>query len=201
MAIHLENLQIDTYRGIKDLKIDNFGDVNHRHPKTGMGQVFLLLDRDHLEIEDCLVRIEDQMRQCGLPANRLKNNQRNRLTFEIESEEYQLNVIPLIIPFDEKGALETVLLSAIAQENGEGAFISEIATAYVNEFLQSDKRNKYLKKERLVTKAKLSAAISMTNPDRSTVEFNTLLMSQPWEKKVAIQKHFKILNEALRCQM
>ena len=42
-----------------------------------------------------------------------------------------------------------------------------------------------------------SAVISVTNPDRSTATFNTLLMSHSWEEKEEIKKHFGILNTLL----
>ena len=171
--------------------------ANNLNPESGIEQVFILLDRDHLEIEKCLETIKNKLRNCGLSIDNLKNNQSNVITYEIEDETYGLNVIPMIIPFDEEGALETVLLSAIEKEDEEGEFVAEIADEYINNFLHSSKKNKYLKKERLVTKAKFSAAISITNPDRSTAEFNTLLMSHPWEEKEAVQRHFKILNEQL----
>jgi len=171
--------------------------VNHRNPEFGVEQVFIFLDRDHFEIEECLVAMENKMRDCGLPVDQLKNNQCNIFTFEIEDETYRLNVVPVIIPFDEAGALETVLLNAIASENEEGKFVVHGARAYIDNFLKSGKKDKYLQKKRLEVKAEFSAAISITNPDRSTVAFNTLLMSHPWEEKEVIRRHFKILDEEL----
>jgi len=171
--------------------------VNHRNPESGIEQVFIFLDRDESEIEECLKAMENEMKDSGLSVADLKNNQCNVFPFEIEDEIYQLNVIPVIIPFDEKGALENVLLSAIASEDEEGKFIVHTAKAYIDDFLKSGKQVKYLQKKRLETKAEFSAAISITNPDRSTVEYNTLLMSHPWEEKEVIKRHFRILNEEL----
>ena len=171
--------------------------VNHRNPETGIEQVFIFLDRDDSEIKECLVAMEAEMTDCGLPVKNLENSQSNVFTFEIEDETYQLNVVPVIIPFDENGALETVLLNAIAAEDEEGRFVIQGAKAYVDNFLKSGKRDKYLQKKRLATKAEFSAAISITNPDRSTVEFNTLLMSHPWEEKEVVRRHFEIINEEL----
>jgi len=171
--------------------------VNHRNPESGIEQVFIFLDRDDSEIEECLVALASKMRDCGIPVRDLKNNKCNVTTFEIEEEFYQLNVIPVIIPFDEKGALETVLLNAIANEDEEGKFIVHSAKEYVGNFLNSGKQDKYVPKKRLETKAEFSAAISITNPDRSTVAFNTLLMSHPWEEKEVIRRHFRVLIDEL----
>ena len=171
--------------------------VNHRNPESGIEQVFIFLDRDDSEVEECLVAMRNKMKDCGLPVGDLKNNQCNVFPFEIEDEIYQLNVIPVIIPFDEKGALEDVLLSAIADEGEEGKFVVHLAKEYINKFLKSGRQGKYLQKKRFKTKAEFSAAISITNPDRSTVAFNTLLMSHPWEEKEVIRRHFKILTDAL----
>ena len=41
-------------------------EINRIYPKSGIEQVFILLDRAHLDIEECLVAIGDKMRDCGL---------------------------------------------------------------------------------------------------------------------------------------
>jgi len=171
--------------------------VNHRNPEFGIEQVFVFLDRDDTEIEECLVVMGNKMRDCGLPVGDLKNNQCNAFRFEIEDETYQLNVIPVIIPFDEKGALETVLLDAIASVDDEGKFVVQGAKSYIDGFLKSGRQAKFLRKKRLEVKAEFSAAVSITNPDRSTVKFDTLLMSHPWEEMEIIRRHFGILNDEL----
>ena len=40
--------------------------ANRINPESAIEQVFILLDRDHLDIEECLVAIGDKMRDCGL---------------------------------------------------------------------------------------------------------------------------------------
>lgn len=172
--------------------------INEQHPEDGLGQVFVLSDRDNFEIEECLKIIEDKMKKSGLDVGNLKNNQSNFYVYEVENETYKLNVVPIIIPFEEAGALETVLMVAIQESGEEDKLVVEEAKKYVNSLIHSGELKKYLQRDRQILKAKFSSAISITNPDRSTALFNTLLMSYPWEEKEEIAKHFRVLNEMLR---
>lgn len=171
--------------------------TNERHPKQGFQQVFVLSDRDNSEIVNCLKVIREKMNNCGISICNLENNQVNIFEFEVENENYKLNVVPIIIPFEETGALETVLMSAIEETGEEDRFIVAEAKNYVDRLLHSGKLSKYLQHERYIIKAKFSSSISVINPDRSIALFNALLMSCHWEEKEAIKKHFRILNDLL----
>lgn len=171
--------------------------INELHPQEGFEQIFILSDRDSFEIEDCLKIIEARMKECGLNVGNLQNNKQNEFCYEVENEIFQLYIIPVIIPFDEAGALENILLSAIQETGEDEKYIVEEAKKYVDSLIFSGELKKYLQHDRLILKAKFSSAISITNPDRSTALFNTLLMTHPWEEKQEIVKHFKILNEVL----
>ncbi len=171
--------------------------VNKHHPSHGIKQVFILMDRDRMEIQDCLNQLEIVMRKMNLPIDDLKNNQSNILNYEIENEVYQLHIIPVVIPFDQEGAIETILMSSIASKNDECRFIVDHAKQYVSSCRVSGKVSNYLKSNREQLKAEFSSVISITNPDRSTVLFNDLLMSTEWEMSKEIQEHFQVFCDLM----
>lgn len=89
-------------------------------------------------------------------------------------------------------------MRAISESSEEENYIVNEANKYIEGFFIPEvKLNKYLKHQREILKARFSAVISVTNPDRSTATFNTLLMSHSWEEKEEIKKHFGILNRLL----
>lgn len=207
--VHFRNQIIEVYKKERDsLAIwcvggkDSFDkafrfvkNINDQHPEEGIQKVFILTDRDESEIGECLEIIETKMKEVGLDVSHLRNNRKNSFDFNVEGEKYFLDVMPIIIPFNENGALETILLAAIEESGDEDRFVVSEAKKYVDKFIQSGRLKKYLQHDRLILKAKFSASISITNPDRSTTLFDTLLMSCPWEEKEVIRKHFEILEE------
>lgn len=172
--------------------------INLNHPENGINQVFILQDRDNNKISDSLNIINKLLTECGIDVKLLENNNINKWQFEIEGDKYETSVVPIILPFDEEGAIETILMKAIEKSGKEEEFIVCEAKKYIEKFISSEFRlEKYLKHNREILKAKFSAIISVTNPDRSTGTFNTLLMSHDWEKKEYIVEHFKLINELL----
>lgn len=180
-----------------DKPFDFLKKTNARHHGKGIQQLFIMTDRDDSEIEDCVLKIQGKMNAKDMNVGELKNNQLNTFNYEQEGESYSLNIIPIIIPFDEVGALETILMEAIEETGEEEKLIVKEAKHYVDEFCQNGQLSKYLQHSRQILKAKFSSCISITNPDRSTALFDTLLMSYPWEQKEVIKRHFGILNELI----
>lgn len=164
--------------------------INNQFPEEGINKVFLVMDKDDGEMESTLLALKKKMNQNGLNVLELHNNKKNSYQYEVEGETFHLDIIPIIVPFDKNGALETVLLDGIAETGSEEKYVVECADEYVEQLVNSGELHKYLQHTRLILKAKLSAAISITNPDRSTALFNEVLMSWNWEEKEAVQRHF-----------
>ncbi len=209
--LHKHNQTIEVYKKNEDaLAIwcvggkDNFESAfkfvkqtNFNHPEEGITDIFIMTDRDEFEIKDCISRIEEKMNEVGLEVSDLHNNDRNQLEYEEEGESYNLNIFPIILPFDKNGALETILLEAIAETDEEDRFVVENAKKYVEDLVHGGKIRKYLQHDRLRVKAKFSSAISITNPDRSTSLFNTLFMTNTWEDREEIKRHFSLFDRYL----
>lgn len=186
--------------GGKDAFLDGFSatlNTSVMNNEERIDQLFILQDKDDDTVEDRLLLLENELNQSFITVNPLQNNVETIFSYEVEGENYLMKIIPIIIPFDEKGALETILMEAIS-ESEDGSFIVGEAKKYVENLLNSGTLNKYLQKERLILKAKYSSTIAITNPDRSTAVFDTLLMSHDWEKKESIQRHFSALTRYLQ---
>jgi len=174
--------------------------LNQQNLNFPVTQIFIIIDRDKREIEDRLKKIITDARRYGVQINKLQNEKSNKFELTFGVETYLLNVIPIIIPFDEYGSLETLLLKSIGGKNDEKKYVTSLAENYVESYIDmypDKKKRLYLKKDKLPAKAKLSAAISITHPDRTAVPFRELVMSHNWEEHKLIKEHFKMLNELL----
>lgn len=171
--------------------------INIQNPDQGINKVFIVTDRDNNEIDSSLDSFVEKMKRCGFDITKLHNMQANHYFYEIEDEMYCLDIIPIIIPFDRTGALETVLMDGIAETGDEESYIVDCANKYIDGVLDSGRLHKYLQHERYILKAKLSAVISITNPDRSTALLDRVLMSWEWENKDAVRRHFEAITENL----
>ncbi len=176
----------DSYHlAFKDIK-----KINNEHASEGINKLFILSDRDDFTIEEQLNNFKQSLNSEGLQIENFTNNEASVYEYTVEEETYTLEIIPIIIPFEQTGAIETILMEAIASEEAEEAFIVESAIAYVDNILASERLTKYLTHARTRLKAKYSSVISITNPDRSTSTFDTLLTTHNWEEKESIQRHF-----------
>lgn len=171
--------------------------INNQNPEQGINRVFILMDRDNGDIESTLNSIKEQMNEYGIKVEALSNNEKNQYFYVVEDELYSLEVVPVIVPFDQTGALETVLIQGIAEKGTEETFIVSAANEYIDNVISSDCLQKYLQHERLVLKARLSSVISIINPDRSTALFDQVLMSWDWEKTESIRRHFETIGKHL----
>lgn len=167
--------------------------VNSRYPEQCINKLFVLMDRDEDEIDACLSQTKSQLVEYGIYADQLKNGEKAEYKFIIEDDTYTMEIIPVIIPFDIEGALETVLMNGIAESGEEEKYIVENAIKYIDDVIDSGNVTRYLKHARDVLKAKLSATISITNPNRSTGTFDKVLLSWNWEETDAAKRHFETI--------
>lgn len=126
----------------------------------------------------------------------LKNNEVS--TYDVsalltEEYDFKLHVLPLVIPFDEAGAIETLLVQAISDSGADGRYVAERAKKYIDEAKANV--SGYLKAQRMVTKAKYAAAMAVVDPTHTRDDFEHLMMSTPWEKSASIRHH---MTEAAR---
>lgn len=113
-------------------------------------------------------------------------------------EEYEFNIIPIIILFEESGSLETLLLNQISCRSEEYKIIVNKAKEYVKDIILNENITNYLNKDRLKIKSIFSYTVAIINPERSTREMDKLLMSFDWQNEYEIKNHFCIIEELLK---
>ena len=171
-------------------------DIFYEQPKDCFEQVFIVMDKDDDSEEALLESINQDLKAVGITnISTLTVNTKNIHSDIVEDEEYSIAFVPVLIPFDGNGALENILMAAIASEGSEEGLVVEKAKEYIDGLKEDLK--KYLNHERLELKAKFSAVISVTNPERSTATFDKLLMSHDWERYPTIRNNFSAFNKFL----
>lgn len=187
---------------IKSLLPDWFNLIN-KQPLYPIDAIVIFRDCDDHSPDDLAHDMESWFHSSNkwLPSKfTLSNNAIAILQAEIDEIDVVVSILPVIIPFDEAGAIETLLLEAIEDSSQDGKRIAECARAYIKQF-EDNPLEQYLRKQRLVTKAKYSAAISVTNPDHSTKLFHQLMESTPWVESASIKKHMEKVVQLITGQL
>lgn len=166
-------------------------------PFDPIDSIVVVRDRDYDSVDDVLCKMNSWF-DGGIA---LTNKATTFLSKTIEDCDVLTYVTPVIIPFSEEGAIETILKTAIREEGEEEAFIVNSADEYISALVASGKVGvKYLSSSRLILKAKYSAVISATNPDHSTGLFQDMVMACPWEKSPHVKEHFDVILHAVTSQ-
>lgn len=162
-------------------------------PFDPIDSIVIVRDRDNDLIDDVLCKMN-----LWFDGNMdLTNKTTSNLSRVIEDYDVVTMVTPVIIPFNEEGAIETLLKTAIREEGAEEEFIVSSAEEYISNLVTSGKIRKYLASSRLVLKAKYSTVIAATNPDHSTGLFQDMVMACPWEKSPHVKQHFDVILHAV----
>jgi hypothetical protein len=109
-----------------------------------------------------------------------------------------LKCLPLVIPFEDTGAIETFLLDAlsIASERDDPEMIDKQVIQQCIHFIDNlDSKNKYLTRRRDKTKAKFDSVFVVMSPAEAFSDRQTLLRSVPWEQFETVQEGFKQLGK------
>ena len=107
-------------------------------------------------------------------------------------QEINIRILPLVIPFDTTGALETFLLEAIAEQDEYDKEIINKGGVFVDSI---DPEQRYLKKRRYATKAKFDVYFSVRTPIDQFIERRNILKDVRWENYILIQHDFSKLSE------
>ncbi|MDY3928432.1 MAG: DUF3226 domain-containing protein [Clostridia bacterium] len=168
--------------------------ISKDFPDERFTDIFIVTDRDNSDIDTSLIQFSELFIKNGIDIE-LKNNNIN--TYEYYTEDsisYDIHIIPIVIPFEEQGAIETVLLNSLSEKKEEAIIVDE-AKKYVYNIENNSEVTSYLRHDREKVKARFSAAMSVINPDHSTGTMNTILISQEWENTEEIKKHFVLIKD------
>lgn len=122
----------------------------------------------------------------------VKNNHWSVCEMETQTgDKIQINLLLMVIPFEENGAMETFLLNAIASQDAYDKAIIDDCKNFVD---HTDQNRRYLKGRRLVTKAKFDAYFCVRTAAEQFHQRRDIIKNIPWENYAAIQKDFALLK-------
>lgn len=104
----------------------------------------------------------------------------------------KMEILILVIPFEQTGAMETFLLKSISENDEYDARIIETGNQFVENI---DPKKKYLTKRRYITKAKFDVYFSIRTAAEQFVQRQNILKDIEWEKYINIQEEFQKLAE------
>lgn len=165
------------------------------YPNDPVNSIVIVRDRDDESEEDILNLI-----QSWIPNKvALKNRAITNIALpNDDGPDVYTQVTPLIIPFLGEGAIESLLLNSIAESSAGGQKIVDSAKTYVDQLSRTPAvTTKYLLHDRMILKAKYSAAIAITNPDHSTGLFRDMVLASPWQESEDVQTHFDVIVNAI----
>ncbi len=151
----------------------------------------VVTDRDEADTEeDFLNKISAILEQNHVHVmERLSHNKWCTCEYETSTGKIRrMEILILVIPFEQTGAMETFLLKAISEKNEYDAKIIEAG----NQFIESvDPKKKYLTKRRYITKAKFDVYFSVRTAAEQFVQRQNILKDIEWEEYIGIQKEFR----------
>ena len=177
--------------------------LNEKNPSSTIDAIIIFRDCDDRSPNELAHSMNNWFVDCTtwLPNHFvLNNNEPVLLRNEIDEVDVSTTILPVIIPFDEAGAIETLLLQAIEDSSDDGKRIAQSSREYIRQF-EVAPLSQYLNKQRLRTKAKYSAAVAITNPDHSTGTFMDFMLSTPWEQSASIKTHMEKVVQLITGQL
>lgn len=158
-------------------------------------KIVLITDRDEIETEDnFLDGMVEVITERGLQGEGAPGNDVWSLFTYINGQGRvkKVAILPLVIPFEETGAMETFLLNAISEHDLYDADIIKKGNSFVEEV---DPERRYLTKRRYITKAKFDVYFSVRTAAEQFAERQNVIKNVEWEKYVLLQNSFRKLGE------
>lgn len=175
---------------------DNFGKFFDERIKTPLvtsnafEKIVIITDRDDRTASDIASSLGEDM------SDFFSDIQDRTWCINLYKDAYgiekKIQLLLLVIPKEQSGALETVMLSAIS-ENPYDKNIVDKTAAFVQQMkMEADK---YISTERLQLKAHLGVTWAIQFPEKVFSLIDEQINSVQWEKYEVLKKCFGILNE------
>lgn len=180
--------------------LDSILEINSIKTENFFENIVILTDNDDIDTPLKFINnLTSKFNEFNIFFNStIINNDWNETTFiNTFGDSTYIKFLPLIIPFDENGAIETFLLNAIKNNSiiNDSETIDKLVVEQCVHFIDNiDCRNKYLLQRRDITKAKFDTVFVVMTPATAFTERQTLLRSIPWKEYESIQESFKKLS-------
>lgn len=167
---------------IKPIKRSNAGETDYK--------IALVTDRDDISIREIEQSISEQLFPI---VNTIENNVWKQNNVEADfGTAVTIEFLLLVIPKENTGALETVLMEALSESEYDANIIEKSGQFIMN--IKPD-AERYIHENRLQLKAQLGVAFSIFNPDKTFSLFKERLVSVKWENSPILAKCFEKLLE------
>lgn len=171
-----------------DNKISRIIKLNQQ--EANFSKIIFIVDKDNREIKEIEKEFCNSFKSI---INHVENRKWIKNGYNDGFQKIELTVLLNIIPIDEQGALETLLLQSISEKNDDKVIVDKSLN-----FVEGikDDASKYLKNKRLVLKAKLGTVFAIMSPQKVFSFIDEIIKSVEWEKSETILKtfeHFKDL--------
>lgn len=158
-------------------------------------KIVIITDRDEIGTEyDFIKKIEKSL--CDKEANfteEIGNNRWIRIVYRNgQGTECYCDLLLLIIPFGETGALETFLLQCVSENDDYDAEIIRKGNNFIDSI---DPEKKYLSKRRYLTKSKFDVYFSVRTAAEQFTERQNILKNVEWENYIKLQDSFEKLGD------
>lgn len=178
---------------------DNFGNFFNEYLKkpimrSNAGEteyrIALVTDRDDFSIEQIEKTISEELTPI---INNIQNNawQTNEVNADLGTK-VKIEFLLVVIPKENHGALETVLMEALSKDDYDTNIIEKCKQFITNIQPNADR---YIHENRLQLKAQLGVVFSIFNPEKIFSLFKERLVSVKWEKSEVLAKCFEKLIE------
>ncbi len=167
-------------------------DENTVFDNERFSKVVIITDNDEEGTES---KIVSELNAVSNGSGEICNRKWTKLSFTDMTNNktsFDVDVLLLVIPFDENGALETFLLDSISKQDSYDAEIIKKGNDFVD---RADPDSKYLKHRSLKTKAKFDVYFSIRTPAKQFRMRQDILKNVPWEDYVNIRETFKELKK------
>lgn len=158
-------------------------------------RIVIMTDRDDERVEEELLKKIRQL--CSEYSvtlhDALQNSQWCAASYENNGDERCMKILPIIIPFQETGTIETFLLKCVKEQEEE---LVNQCTGFVDGLCAIDSiKERYLKSRGVIPKAKFSTYFAIVSPNRTFAEGDRILKSIPWERYKETQETFDSLKD------
>lgn len=168
---------------------------NPPNPITAISKIVIITDNDEPNtLSNILNEINKKLTEYNATSVKpIINNDWTQITMNTKlGTQLNFELLLMVIPFEENGAMETCLLNAISAANKYDEQIINDGNAFVD---KADPCGRYLVKQRYRTKAKFHVYFCVRGPIEQSMQSRNILMSVPWEQYPKLQDDFKHLKE------
>ena len=158
-------------------------------------QIVIVTDRDDVDTENAFINeINGKLVDfSATPQAPFISNQWTNVSMKTNTGlQLKFQVLVMIIPFAENGAMETFLLNAISASSQYDKQIIEKGKKFVK---NADPQKQYLTKRRYITKAEFDAYFCIRTPAEQFQQLQNIVKGIQWEDYPKIQQDFILLKD------